>query len=282
MSLSNEIRKLRYRCFSWRRHPELKPSQEPIDVVLPVIAKDLRILPLCLEGIRACVRHRIMQIYVVAPPMKEIVDFCASHNLVFVDENSIFGFSPQSLNYYTKRGRNRSGWIFQQFVKLSGNVGSCRYYLCVDADHVLIHPHVFLTDKGEHVFYMSYENHKPYYDIIHRILPGLDIASLSYVDHKMLFDKEVLHRLQQAISDNNGGKEWKQVILENLDHYENSGFSEFETYGNFVTNKVTRPWLHKRLSYKRISEYQVLRSKYERWYRWSLTFPDYMRENCTN
>ena len=39
------------------------------------------------------------------------------------------------------------------------------------------------------VFYMSYEEHQPYYDNIHRLMPNLPLASLSYVDHKMLFDK---------------------------------------------------------------------------------------------
>lgn len=47
MSISNELRKLRYRCLSWSRHPELKPSDEPIDVVIPIIAKDLFMLSEC-------------------------------------------------------------------------------------------------------------------------------------------------------------------------------------------------------------------------------------------
>ena len=67
MSIAKEIRKLKYRFFSWRRYPALIPSNEPIDVVIPIIAKDLKILPLCLEGVKNCVRHTIKQIYIVAP-----------------------------------------------------------------------------------------------------------------------------------------------------------------------------------------------------------------------
>ena len=46
------------------------------DVVIPIIAKDLRILPLCLEGVRRCVAHPIKQIYIVAPSQPEIIEFC--------------------------------------------------------------------------------------------------------------------------------------------------------------------------------------------------------------
>ena len=124
----SEIRKLRYRLFSWRSYPKLTPSAEPIDVVIPIIAKDLRILPLCLEGVRHCVANKICKIYIVAPDQKEIRTFCDEHKLEFVDECAVFGYSPKSLNLITAGGLDRSGWLFQQFVKLSGNVGTCRHY----------------------------------------------------------------------------------------------------------------------------------------------------------
>ena len=272
----SQLRKIRYRLFSWRRFPQLNPSQEPIDVVIPIISKDIHILPLCLEGVRHCVKHPIKQIYIVAPAQQEIIDFCSNNDLQFVDETSIFGFGPQTLNLQTDFG-NRSGWLFQQLVKLSGRVGTCRYYLCIDADHVLIRPHVFLTDTGQTVFYMSYEEHQPYYNNIHRLMPDLQLASLSYVDHKMLFDKRQIEMLQQKLSQE-AGVDWVHNILNNYDRHCHAGFSEFELYGNFVKNKVYRPWLQKRLPYKKMADYATLQ---RRWSgsRWSLTFPDYMCQN---
>jgi len=275
----SEIRKLRYRLFSWRSYPELTPSAEPIDVVIPIIAKDLKILPLCLEGVRNCVRHIIKNIYIVAPDQEEIKTFCKENGLEYVDEKTVFGYSPKELNIITTNGDNRSGWLFQQFVKLSGKVGTCRHYLCIDADHVLIHPHVFLTNQQQTVFYLSYEEHKPYYENIHRLLPDVKLANMSYVDHKMLFDREKLRELHSEISRCNNGKPWQQAIIDSIDRSQLAGFSEFETYGNFVKDKVLRPWLQKRLPYSKITDYSTLRNKYCRWFRWSLTFPDYMRQN---
>ena len=277
----SQLRKIRYRLFAWCRHPRLVPAQEPIDVVIPIIAKDLHILPLCLEGVRSQVSHPIQNIYIVAPSQPEIIQFCRERQLEFVDEQTVFGFSPSSLQLQVTlpdgRVKDRSGWLFQQLVKLSGRIGTCRHYLCIDADHVLIRPHVFLTEAGQTVFYMSYEEHQPYYDNIRRLMPELKLAALSFVDHKMLFDKEQLQTLHTALEQRTG-QTWIEAIINSYDRRCEAGFSEFELYGNFVTEKVLRPWLQKRLPYTKLADYETLRRKYAS-SRWSLTFPDYMRQN---
>ena len=276
----SQSRKLRYLLFSWRRFPKLNPATEPIDVVIPLVAKDLRIFPLCLEGIRHCVPHPVKDIYIVAPPQQEVIDFCKDNGLVFVDESSVFGFNPKEINLQIPRSDgtlwNRSGWFFQQLLKLSGKVGTCRYYLCIDADHILIRPHVFLTDDRKTVFYMTYEDHQPIKDWLQRLMPDMPLASLSYVDHKMLFDKEQLEALHEEIT-RRWGKPWLEALIDSYDRTLStpSAFSEFELYGNFVKEKVLRPWLQKRLSYKKLADYETL---CRQWIgsRWSLTFPDYM------
>ena len=216
----SQIRKIRYRLFAWRWFPELKPAQEPIDVVIPLVAKDLRIFPLCLEGIRNCVPHPIKDIYIVAPPQDEVIQF---------------------------------------------------YYLCVDADHVLIRPHVFLTEDYKTVFYMTYEYHQPIIDHLHRFLPNLTLDNLSYVDHKMLFDKEQLKKLQETITQQTG-KPWLEAAIESYDRSLStpSAFSEFEMYGNFVQDKIRRPWLQKALRYSKLADYETLRKKWSG-SRWSPT-----------
>lgn len=273
----SQLRKIRYRLFSWRKFHKLEPADVEIDVIIPVVEKDLRILPMCIEGVKRFISHKIKNIYIVSPECQAIVDFCKDNNLSFVDETTVFGFKPSELNLITDTGIDRSGWLFQQFVKLSGNIGTCRYYLCIDADHILIRPHVFLTKNYDTVFYMSYEKHKPYYDIISKILPEVKFASLSYVSHKMLFDKRSLDEMKNRITENGNGKPWQTVILENIDRSTVSGFSEFETYGNFLSKQVQRPWLQKRLKYKNIRDFDTLCRKYGN-FRWSLTFPEYREE----
>lgn len=264
-------RELQYRFFSWKSFPDIMPKDEAIDVVIPVVAKDLGTLPLCIEGVRRQVRHPIENIYLVAPDDERVKQFCREHGLVYVEETTVLGFGPKALGL-----GDRSGWLFQQFVKLSGRVGTCRHYLCIDADHVLIRPHVFLSANDETVFYMSYECHRPYYENIHRLFPGLPLANLSYVAHKMLFSKDQLEALHRCLE--RGGKTWWEAVLDSYDRTQGSGFSEFELYGNFVQKKLLRPWLQKRLPNSRMADYDTLVKRYSAG-RASLTFPQYMRQN---
>ena len=117
------------------------PSNETIDVVIPVIEKDLAILPLCLEGVRSCVTNPVGTIYIVAPSTPAIREFAVAHQCTFVDENEVFGWGVGAIQYRVN-GANRAGWIFQQLLKLAGTIAQTEHFLVIDADHILIHPQI--------------------------------------------------------------------------------------------------------------------------------------------
>ena len=276
----SQLRKIYYRLNVWNPFkPTLYPSKEEIDVVIPVVPKDLDILPLCIEGVRRCVAHPIKDIYLVAPNDDAILKFCSEYKTKFVDELTVLGFSPKDLDLKIgpDKALDRSGWLFQQLIKLSGKVGTCRRYLCIDSDHILVSPHVFLTDTGKTVFYMSYEKHEPYYKNIRRMFPDMTFANLSYVAHKMLFDKEILELLHHDIEQRMGNT-WIKSILNNYDRNSFADFSEFELYGNYMPKdkKILRPWCQKLLRYNKLADYDTLQ---RRWSgsRMSLTFPAYRK-----
>lgn len=256
---------------------ESKPADEPIDVIIPAIEKDITILPLCLEGVKRFVTNKIKTIYLVAPDNEIMRNFSREYNLVFVDENSVLGYGTEAIHYVLMDGRNRSGWIFQQLLKLSGNVGTCSHFLVIDADHILIRPHTFLTVEGKTVFYRSRECHFPYYEAIDKLLGERKRSLLSYVSHKMLFSREVLENLKKAINQYTG-KTWTEAIMTILDVRQQSCFSEYEIYGNFfptrkAENKLFR---NKTLTYKEVATLDDLVVRYSRRYR-SVTFPDYRK-----
>ncbi len=250
------------------------PSDDEIDVVIPVAPKDFRILPLCLEGVRKNVTNRVNSIYVVAAPVDYIKNFCKDNNLVFVDEKSVLGFGPEYINLISKSGVDRSGWLFQQFLKLSVEIGTCDNYLCIDSDHILISPHTFLSKKNLPVFYMSSELHQSYYNMIERVSFLKRFSSLSYVSHKMIFNKKELESLHKEIEQKTN-KIWYQGVLEKYNREEGAGFSEFELYGNYVTKKMQRPWKQKLLRYSELASFEELTQLYGKKYL-SLTFPDYL------
>lgn len=258
-------------------HPAVAPADDcEIDVVIAIVEKDLPVLHLCIEGLRKNVSHPIKQVYLVAPENQAIKDFAAANGLQFINETTVLGYPPARINYTvtTGKGLNRSGWIFQQLIKLSGKVGTCRYYLAIDSDHVLLQPHVFLSG-GKTVFYQSFDNNLPYYNNIKRLMGYYPVHWFSYVSHKMLFDKEILKQLHHTI-EQRSGKRWDDAIIQNLKTNEHSDFSEFELYGHFVAKdkKIHVPWREKPLHIENMTGLAELQKRYPA--KLSATFSSYL------
>lgn len=252
-------------------------SDTPLDVIIPVISKDLDILPYCLEGIKINVANSIKNIYLVGPNEKSIKEFADKYNLIFVEENSVLGFGPKDLNYVTKNGTNRSGWLFQQLLKLSGNIGDCENFITIDADHILLKPHVFITSDGKYVFYRSQEFHWQYVLSNFKLLGRFRIPLLSYVAHKMVFNKSELLKLKKHI-EKRSGLPWTEAIINTIDRVDISSFSEFELYANFVNHKnvINKLWFQQVLKRNRNINLTKLYTNYPD--KLSVTFPEFLNK----
>lgn len=283
-SLQRKRRRWLYRWLSaMRRETMPAPSAEPVDVVIPVIEKDLDVLPLCLEGVRRQMTNPLRTIYLVGPGADGLLRrTAATLGCEFVDERDVLGYSPRDIDgAVTPDGTDRRGWIYQQLLKLAGNVGMSRHFLVIDSDHILVAPHTFVTAGGRSVLYCSKEYHGAYFRAIRRLMGGnFAIAPLSFVAHKMMFDRERLSDLRHALESH--GDRWDRVILGALDMTEGaSPFSEYELYGNFlpVGEKVTMLWRQKALAKApgALPAYDTLVERYGR-HRLSVTFPDYKKK----
>jgi hypothetical protein len=273
------IRKIRYYLLALAPHPTPQPATEAIDVVIPVTEKDLDILPLALEGLRRHVTNKIAAIYIVARDSETIRRFCSKTDTIFIDEQSVLGYGPQRLSLIVGNPpTDRSGWLFQQLLKLSGDIGHSRWFVVIDSDHVLLRDHTFVTADHRLVLYRSYEYHAPYYDNIKRLLGVEPTSPLSYVAHKMVFDRQSLKRLHADIESANPGLTWDNAIVDSVDRNQLSGFSEFELYGNWLPPKVKlhRPWRNHHLHGKHISDNNTLEQRYRQWYA-AITFPSYLK-----
>lgn len=279
MNLDKLKRRWRYARFD-RRSPLALPAAEDveIDIVIPVTCKDLRILPLALEGVRRNVANRIKEIYLVAPAMEEIREFCREHSLTFVDERAVMGYGPRDIGLIAGNPpTDRSGWLYQQLLKLSGKIGTAPYFVTIDADHVLLRPHTFVSADGRHVLYRSREHHTPYYDNIRRLTGIAAGDGLSYVAHKMVFSRRRLADLRAEIERCNPGKSWDRAIIDSVDKAEISGFSEFELYGHYLADgeKCAMPFRNHHFRYSQLLPFDDLVRKYGRRYA-AVTFPEYL------
>lgn len=256
---------VKYKSISKKIKNKIKPNtSEKIDVVIPCHSKDIKILPFCIEGIKANIINNIDKIYVVSKGAK-IENICNECNVVFVDESRVLGYEKGGI----------SGWVYQQLLKLSGNIGTNRYYISIDADHLLIKPHTFLTSDNKLVFYQSEECHHPYYSNIKYLLENYEHQELSYVAHKMIFDKQELIKLHKDIEEHytaqsedksNTHKRWDEIIVESVEKHGHT-ISEFELFGYFVpeNQKIHITWNDKSISYKYLSNYKNLLKKYKRY-----------------
>jgi len=249
-------------------------SGEPIDVLIPAVPKDLGTLPHAIDSVRTMVRHPIGAIYVVSPDNPRIRAVCARKGCVFVNERRIEPIPKSRIRYRSKRWE-RSGWLYQQLLKLSGDrVARHRRFLVLDADTVLIRPHRFRTG-GKTVFYYRRWSRPEYFRAYRRLTGRRPKAKVSFVAHYMLFDRNRLKQLKAMIEARHG-KPWHRAILDSVDRTRNFGFSEYETYGNLVYGQKPSavkllPALNLHLRRSAASLTQAEKARYARRYR-SLSF----------
>ena len=201
-----------------------------MDVVIPCSLDDIPMLRLCIEGLRRNV-NEIGKIIVIGKDCSPFRMFCKKNWLFFVDEVEFMGYGKDDINICRPR---RAGWLYQQLIKLNAaNLVQSDNFLVMDADHVLLKPHTFISD-GKWNFYTSEEYHKPYFLAINNLFNGKydKICEKSFISDKMVFNKSMLAAMKDEI-EKCCKESWDKAIINNYVN-SNSGFSEFETYGTWV------------------------------------------------
>jgi hypothetical protein len=233
----------------------------PIDVLIPAIEKDLGTLPHVIDAVRKYVKHPIREIIIVAPRKQRILDLCLTKGCKFVHEDTVLPITKKDIHYESKIW-NRSGWLFQQLLKLSGDtLCTAKYYLVIDADTVLIRPHVFKVNNKA-VFYCRNWSQGEYFNTYKKLMGRSRSARLSFVTHYMLFEKSKVTQLKQAIESKHN-RSWYSAIISCMNKSKPFAFSEFETYGNFLYSSapdkmILRPAMNKSLN---LSPSQISPSK---------------------
>lgn len=203
-----------------------------IDVIIPAIEKDLGTLPRVIDSVRSMVQHPIGTIMIVSPDTPKMRQLCARKRCVFVNENTVLPITKKHIRYRSAKW-DRSGWLYQQLLKLSGDKLSSRdYYLTIDADTVLLRPHRFTTDGGRTIFYYRNWSQPEYFVTYRKLMGRKKAAPRSFVTHYMLFKRSRVARLKRTIEDRHQTS-WYKAILRSMNRKKQFAFSEFETYGNY-------------------------------------------------
>lgn len=254
-------------------------SELPIDVLIPAVDKDLAILPHAIDGVRENLKHPIKRIIVVAPFSVGIERVCQKKGCEFVWEDSVLPIIRGDINY-TVKDLDRSGWLFQQFLKWCGDsLCSEEHYLVLDADTILLRPQVFEID-GKLVLLHSDEHHQPYWDIYRRLF-GMDaLSQQSFTSHHMLYHKIRIRELKEQI-ETKYHDSWWNAILKTIDRSEGAAISGYELYGQWMLqnypNEIIREyWFNRMLRRSQLGDLNRIKGRLASKYR-SVTFHSHMQ-----
>ena len=216
-----------------KQHP-FTASPIAIDIFIPTLEKEIPVLQHTVSYARRNILHPIQNIYIVAPDSALLRDFCIQTGCQFIDENTVLPLRMKDIDYFPQ-GVDRRGWIFQQLLKLNADrICASEHILILDSDTVLIRPQSFIFEKYI-ILECSDEQTFPYLLAYEKLFSKKREAPFSFVCHHMLFEKTKLRHLKETIESLHH-MPWYEAILATLDKNEISGFSEYETYGNFFVS----------------------------------------------
>ena len=210
------------------------------DVIVPMTKDNLPVFRMNIQWMRRnldCKR-------IIVIGAEELREESKKLGAEFLNEDEIYaGMTLGAIKaYMTERMGNasRSGWYFQQFLKYAyALVCEDEYYIVWDSDTIPLHP-ISHFQNGKPVFTKKEEMEPPYFDALDRLFAGevKRYGDFSFICENMIFSvkimKEMLENLMQQ-RQLSGASFWERILNAVSDeNLPGSGFSEFETYGNYV------------------------------------------------
>lgn len=227
---------------------------ERYDVVMPVLKRDW---PAAERGLPYVLQNLPLRRLVVlsAPDILPLLP--KDERIVLVDENTLWpGLTLAAVKeaiyrrIYTDK---RAGWYFQQFLKLAyARICEGPAYISWDADTIPLRPIPYQNAAGQYLFTLKEELHAPYFDTI-RALFGLEKqCPESFIAENMIFDTALVRGMLAEIEANEtleGGPFWERIINAIArEQLAGSAFSEFETFGSYVTARHPGRYATRRLA----------------------------------
>ena len=215
----------------------------PIDVVIPMVEKDLTCLPLVLSGVDQFCTNPITRIRIVTPRGKggngpiltsparkkqwsRLREEWPKLTVEFDDE--VLGKELWS----AIRERKTHGWNIQQLIKFSAVLTSPELgTLVLDADTVLTQPKSWLDSRGRQLLQVG-QVVRPFYTQHFTEFFGFSKSvSAGFITHHQLMQREILEEMFP---------QGERDLIRWLDLAESSPrmkLSEYDTYGTYLSSK---------------------------------------------
>ncbi len=223
------------------------------DVIIPATVRNKSILEIALPYIEKNLHPQ--KLIVIS---KDDFKLDVKVNYKFINENELY----QGLTYnkikevIEKRDKfavKRTGWYLQQFLKYAYSyICEEDYYISWDADTIPLRE-IDMFENGVPVFDIKDEYHLPYFTTLNKLFLSKvkRYDDFSYISEHMIFNKDYVIQMLDEIEKNPrlyGNNVFEKILsaVNDIDLLM-SGFSEFETYGNYVCNKFPDTYKIRRL-----------------------------------
>jgi Family of unknown function (DUF6492) len=267
-----EISYLRLAPERFDRHSGL-----PLDILIPATDTDADVLPVTIEGARRNLAHPIGKIWVVTTPGSKAARVADDMGCHVVDENHVLPMERKDISYRHNEF-DRSGWLFQQLLKLSADlITSHDHVLVLDADTVLVRPQTFTSGRRIVLFHSS-EYHEPYFRAYRALVGRAPSSRVSCITHHLLMNRASLRGLR-ALIEGRWSVAWWEAILNVCEYSSLSGFAESETYGNyelaFGRHVARRWWKNYGLPRTQLADLDLLQGRFGKQFR-TVSFHHYL------
>ena len=213
------------------------------DVIMPVTRHHNNIACLSIMSLMRNVKPRRIYVVTARDNFSFFEKLQNQDPVMVLDENSLIpGVNlPSIIKFIENAGQNhsRAGWYFQQFLKMYACFlpDITDHYLIWDADTVMLNPIRFLNEQNQTLIKPSPEYHQPYFETYERLLGKTRSINYSFISEHFFIVSAYMKELIAAIEEHATLKShwvWNIMNAVDTEHLSGSGFSEFETYGNFV------------------------------------------------
>jgi Family of unknown function (DUF6492) len=205
------------------------PSHVPLAIVMPLARKDAEIAAKTIASLKKHIRHPIQEFIIVGQDCQTLRDLSAKLEVTFISEVDVLG------QYLEHPLVHKSGWLRQQFIKLSVfDFTSFDNVLVHDGDTIALRDINYIADDKP-ILNLVDEYTKKFFTFPRLIWREMDRHPRSFVAHGMLLQRAPMARLNQSVKARHGD-DLRQFLLKNLSEATYQSLSEFEIYGNYLNS----------------------------------------------
>lgn len=246
-------------------------SDIEVDIVIPIIERDLEILWYTINSIKKNLMHDINKIYIVAPNSNAIKKFCNQNNCNYIDENTVLPIKKKDIEYCVN-WKDRSWWIYQQLLKYwMKDIVEKENFLITESEAIFLQPRIFNYKWKTILPIASAIPHLPYFNTIEKLTWIKFKPIFNFTSHHSLFSKKIINELIELIESKNNCR-WFEAIIHILDKNENSCISDYETYWQFMYEKykhdiILEHWFNIDIQRKYLNNYNNITKKLQKEYK---------------